>query len=112
LAFAIPINQARRVAQDIINLGKARRTVIGAEIDTAYQGLGARLSSVEASGPAAAAGLRAGDVIVKIGTGVVEESTDLIALVRKYSPGATVPVDYTRDGSHQTVRVTLTADAK
>ena len=112
LAFAIPINQARRVAQDIINLGKARRTVIGAQIDTGNQGGGARLTSVEAGGPAAAAGLRVGDVVTKVGAGVIEEPADLIALIRKYPPGATVAVAYTRDGSRQTVRVTLAADAK
>ena len=45
LAFAIPINQAKRVAQDIIDTGKARRTVIGAQVDgaTAAPGGGARL---------------------------------------------------------------------
>jgi putative serine protease PepD len=103
LAFSIPINQAKRVAQDIIDTGKARRTVIGAEIDSSYQDGGARLSSVAAGGPAA---------VTKIGAGVVEESWDLIALVRKYPPGATIPVEYTRDGSHQTLRVTLMADGK
>jgi putative serine protease PepD len=114
LAFAVPINQAKRVAQDIIDTGKARRTVIGAQLDDAFNNAsgGARLASVEQGGPAANAGLRAGDVVLKVGNAVVDQSWDVIALVRKYAPGTVVGVDFTRDGSRQTVRVTLVADAK
>ncbi|MBT8227676.1 MAG: PDZ domain-containing protein [Dactylosporangium sp.] len=112
LAFAIPVNQAKRVAQDIINTGKAKRTVIGAQLDSSYHSGGAKLTSVASNGPAAAAGLRSGDTITKIGNGVVEEPWDLIALVRKYPPGATVSVEYTRDGGRQTLSVTLAADTK
>lgn len=112
IAFSIPINQARRVAQEIIETGKARRTVIGANLDTGYKGEGAKLSSVEQGGPAAAAGLRSGDIVVKVGAGVVEESWGLIALVRRYPPGAAVGIEFIRDGGHRTVQVTLTADAK
>ncbi|MET0426156.1 MAG: trypsin-like peptidase domain-containing protein, partial [Actinoplanes sp.] len=80
LAFAIPINQARRVAGDIIDHGKARRTVIGAEVATGGTSTtGARLRSVEPAGPAATAGLKAGDVVTKIDGHVLEDSTDLIA---------------------------------
>jgi len=114
LAFAVPINQAKRVAQDIIDTGKARRTVIGASLDEGFRSVtgGARLAGVEAGGPAAGAGLRAGDVVLKIGNAVVDEPWDVIALVRKYAPGAVVGVDFTRNGARQTVRVTLVADAK
>jgi putative serine protease PepD len=114
LAFAIPINQARRVAEDIIDTGKARRTVIGAEVSTggAATSSGARLRSVEPAGPAASAGLKAGDVITKLDGHVLEEGTDLIALVRKYAPGATVPVEYRRGTQQETASVTLAADAK
>ncbi|MGA5303565.1 S1C family serine protease [Nucisporomicrobium flavum] len=117
LAFAIPINQARRIAEDIIDTGKARRTVIGAEVSaggsTGSSGsTGARLRAVEPAGPAAAAGLKSGDVITKIDGHVLEDGTDLIALVRKYAPGATVSVEYRRGTSTQTASVTLAADAK
>ncbi|WP_460845957.1 S1C family serine protease [Phytohabitans suffuscus] len=114
LAFAIPINQAKRVAQDIIDTGKARRTVIGAQIDGNGRnpGGGARLSAVDAGGPAAAAGLRAGDVVTKLDGRPVEEGTDLIALVRKYAPGAVVTIEYRRGNSRETASVTLAADAK
>ncbi|MFI7597022.1 S1C family serine protease [Actinoplanes sp. NPDC049681] len=117
LAFAIPINQARRIAEDIIDTGKARRTVIGAEVSTggatgSSGGTGARLRSVQPAGPAAAAGLKSGDVITKINGHVLEDGTDLIALVRKYAPGSTVAVEYRRGASTQTASVTLAADAK
>jgi len=113
LAFAIPINQARRVAEDIIDTGRARRTVIGAEVSTGGTGsAGARLSSVNAAGPAAAAGLKAGDVLTKIDGHPLEDGTDLIALVRKYAPGATVAVEFRRGSKQESASVTLAADAK
>ena len=114
LAFAIPINQARRVATDIIDHGKARRTVIGADVEsptaTGASTGGARLRSVEPSGPAAAAGLKAGDVITKLDHHVLTGGTDLIALVRKYAPGTVVPIEYRRGSKTSTVSVTLVAD--
>jgi putative serine protease PepD len=113
LAFAIPINQAQRVAGDIIDTGKARRTVIGAEVSTGGAGSsGARLRAVEPGGPAAQAGLKAGDVVTKIDGHVLEEGTDLIALVRKYAPGATVAVEFRRGSAAENASVTLAADAK
>jgi putative serine protease PepD len=115
LAFAIPINQAQRVASDIIDTGRARRTVIGAEVTdngTGGSGTGARLRSVDAGGPAALAGLKAGDVLTQLNGHVLQDSTDLIALVRKYAPETVVTVQYRRGGRTGTASVTLAADAK
>jgi len=117
LAFAIPINQAMRVAREIIDHGKARRTVIGAEVTTTGStgstgSTGARLRSVQPAGPAATAGLKAGDVITKINGHLLEDGTDLIALVRKYAPESVVAVEYRRGKKIQTTSVTLAADAK
>jgi putative serine protease PepD len=114
LAFAIPINQVRRMAGDIIDHGKARRTVIGADVvdDSAATGTGgAKLRSVEPAGPAAAAGLKVGDVLTRLDGHVLDDSTDLIALVRKYAPGSTVAVTYVRGGSTANTSVTLVADS-
>ncbi|MEV6298051.1 trypsin-like peptidase domain-containing protein [Actinoplanes sp. NPDC051861] len=110
LAFAIPMNQAERVAKDIIDTGKPRRTVIGAEVVTGETAGGARLRSVESAGPAATAGLKSGDVVTKLDGHVVEEGTDLIALVRKYAPGSTVAVEYRRGTRASSASVTLAAD--
>lgn len=113
LAFAIPINQAKRVTQEIIDTGRARRTVFGAQVGGAGNGTGGvRLISVESAGPAAAAGLRAGDVVLKLDGRLLEEPGDLIALVRKYPPGAVVTVEYRRGSARQNASVTLAADAK
>ncbi|TNH23934.1 PDZ domain-containing protein [Micromonospora orduensis] len=114
LAFAIPINQAKRVTQDIIGTGKARRTVIGAQVGGpgAGAGSGVRLAAVEPSGPAAGAGLRVGDVILKLNGRPMTEPTDLIALVRKFAPGSVVTVEFRRGSDRQNTSVTLAADAK
>lgn len=115
IAFAIPINQAKRIAQEIIDSGSARRTVIGAQVGAVSGrggGPGARLTSVESDGPAADAGLRVGDVITKLGGHPVDGPSDLIALVRKYAPGSLVTVEYRRGNLRQTASVTLAADAK
>jgi putative serine protease PepD len=110
LAFAIPVNQARRVAEEIIATGKARRTVIGARLDPGYRGV--RLAQVDPAGPAAHAGLHDGDVILSLDGHALADPTELIALVRKYSPGTPVTVAYQRDSSRKNVTVTLAADAK
>jgi putative serine protease PepD len=113
LAFAIPINHARRIATDIINTGKARRTVMGVQVDATYQNPlgGARLATVEPAGPAAAAGLKAGDVVMAVNGKPIEESWDLTALVRKYAPGDVVEIQYLRGTASAKASVTLVADA-
>ncbi|MFU8870829.1 S1C family serine protease [Micromonospora sp. SL4-19] len=113
LAFAIPINQAKRVTQDIIGTGKARRTVIGAQVGgTGVTGGGVRLNAVEPSGPAAAAGLEAGDVVLRLDGHPMADPADLVAMVRKYAPGSVVTVEYRRGSTRQNASVTLAADAK
>jgi putative serine protease PepD len=111
LAFAIPINQAKRIATDIIDHGKARRTVIGADVSMGSTTAGARLQTVEPSGPAAAAGLKAGDVITKLDGHALEDGTDLVALVRSYAPGTVVAVQYRRGSSTANASITLAADS-
>jgi putative serine protease PepD len=114
LAFAIPVNQAKRIALDIIETGHSRRTVIGAKLRDTYSNPdgGVQLDSVEAGGPAARAGLKTSDVLMKIDGVPLDEPSDLIAVVRKYAPGDAVRVDYRRGSSAATVQVTLAADAK
>jgi putative serine protease PepD len=111
LGFSIPINEAKRIANDIIQTGKARRTVIGASLDPSYDSPsgGVRLSAVTANGPADKGGLKSGDVIMKFDGNLVTASTDLLAFIGKDAPGARVPVSYQRDGSTHTTTITLAA---
>ncbi|MGA8112791.1 MAG: trypsin-like peptidase domain-containing protein [Actinocatenispora sp.] len=112
LGFSIPINQAKRVADDIIATGKARRTVIGATIDTSFRGPngGVRLSKITSGGPADKAGLKSGDVITRYDHHLLAEPTDLIAFIRKDAPGSLASVEYEREGSKHSASVTLAAD--
>jgi putative serine protease PepD len=110
LAFAIPIDEARRVAEQIIDTGKVTHTVIGATAATAYDQNpdgGVPVGTVSPHGPADNAGIQPGDVIMSIGGSPLTTSGDLIALVRSYAPGAIVPVIYTRDGVSHTAEVKL-----
>lgn len=111
LAFAIPINQAKRIAQQIIDTGKSQRTVIGAELSNSYQNPngGVQVSSVSAGGPADHAGLAAGDILTRLNGRPLDQPADLIALVRKYAPGQAVTIAYQRGGAAHTVQVTLVA---
>jgi putative serine protease PepD len=70
-----------------------------------------KLANVTAGGPAEQAGLRAGDVILRLEDDPLEDPEDLVALVRKYPPGAVVSVKYQRSGADQSASVTLAADA-
>ncbi|MGK5555485.1 trypsin-like peptidase domain-containing protein [Actinomadura kijaniata] len=117
LGFAIPINHGRRVAQEIINTGRARRAQIGIGINTTYPGPGVKISDRETGGvppivkggPADKAGLKPGDVITKLGDRPVEDPADLSAQIRSRAPGDKLKVTYIRDGKETTVEVTLAA---
>ena len=109
IGFAIPINQAKRIAEQIIGTGRARTTIIGAEIALGgdQNTGGAPLTSVVARGPAEKAGLKAGDVVIKFADRPIEDGVALIALVRKQAPGTKVGVTYRRSGQTVTSTVTL-----
>jgi putative serine protease PepD len=107
LGFAIPIDQAKRIAQELIDTGKATHPQLGVQVTDATTGNGALLRSVTSGGPADKAGLKAGDVVTSVDGKAVDSAEDLIAHVRSSAPGATVKVTYTRDGTSTTVDVTL-----
>ncbi|WP_052174078.1 S1C family serine protease [Embleya scabrispora] len=117
LGFAIPINQARRVAQQLIETGKASHPVIGVSLDVAYQGDGARIASsdvkgtppIRAGGPAERAGLKPGDVIKAIDGRKVHDANELIVAIRSKAPGAVIKLTIERDGTERTVDMTLEA---
>jgi putative serine protease PepD len=107
LGFAIPIDQAKRIAQELIAKGTATHPQLGVQVTDATTGDGAVLRTVTPGGPADKAGLKAGDVVTAVNGLAVDNADDLIAHVRSQAPGATVKVTYIRDGKTATVDVTL-----
>ncbi|MGH3276630.1 MAG: S1C family serine protease [Streptosporangiaceae bacterium] len=117
LGFAIPINEVRRVATEIIRSGHATHAVIGAALNLRFSGAGAQIADLAGSpalagsshasrprlpvapgGPAAQAGLRAGDVIVAFAGQLIPSPQALLDVIRAQAPGARVPLTYLQDG--------------
>ncbi|MEW1660000.1 trypsin-like peptidase domain-containing protein [Streptomyces sp. NPDC093707] len=115
LGFAIPINQAKRVAEELINTGKATHPVLGVTLEMEYAGDGARIgaggkggpSPVLPGGPGAKAGLRPGDVITKVDGVAVHSGEELIIKVRSHRPGDVLTLTVQRGGGERPVRLTL-----
>lgn len=107
LGFAIPINQAKRIAEEIMNTGTSKVPVMGIGLDTRYTGSGARVGSVKSGEGAAGAGIKAGDIITKIDGKNVADATELIVAIRSHAPGDAVKVVLQ---SGKTLSVTLGAD--
>ncbi|WP_277682260.1 S1C family serine protease [Saccharomonospora azurea] len=103
IGFAIPIDQARRTADEIIENGHATQTYIGATVGDAPQG-GARIGDVQAGSPAEKAGLESNDVIVKMGERRIDDANTLVAAIRTRAPGEKVTFTLADDS---TVDVTL-----
>ncbi|MFD4275156.1 trypsin-like peptidase domain-containing protein [Streptomyces cyaneofuscatus] len=115
LGFAIPINQAKNVAEQLIKTGKPVYPVIGATVSMEEKTGGAEISpegagntpSVTPNGPAAKAGLKAGDVITKFNDTVIDSGPTLIGEIWTRKPGEKVTLTYERDGKTATAEVTL-----
>jgi serine protease Do len=117
VSFAIPIDVAMNVKDQLQKHGKVTRGRIGVAIQPVNQKLaqsfglpktaGALVSSVEDKGPAAKAGLRAGDVILSWNGTAVDESASLPALVAETVPGKSAPARVWREGKEITVNVTV-----
>jgi len=112
VGFAIPIDQAKRIAQEIIDTGKATHAVLGASVRDASTGSsqissGAKLADIQSGSGAEAAGLQSGDVVTKVASQSVESADALVAAIRASQPGGTVEITYTRGSDTETVRVTL-----
>ncbi|GAA3300870.1 hypothetical protein GCM10020295_42710 [Streptomyces cinereospinus] len=115
LGFAIPINQAEYVAQELIKTGKPVYARIGASVSLEDSTGGAKITDtgaggsdpVEAGGPADQAGLRPGDVITKLDDTVIDSGPTLIGEIWTHKPGDKVEITYERDGRTNTVDVTL-----
>ncbi|MFI7126337.1 trypsin-like peptidase domain-containing protein [Nonomuraea sp. NPDC050153] len=118
LGFAIPVNQTRRVAEELITTGKAKRPRIGIVLDKDYKGQGVKIASspsggrqpVDANGPADKAGLKAGDVILEMDGLTLQDGNELIALIRSKAPGAKITIKYQRAGQDRTATLTVVAE--
>ncbi|MGJ3507466.1 S1C family serine protease [Enemella sp. A6] len=107
VGFAIPINQAITIANELKANGKAQYPVIGAQVRDTPDESGAELIEITGGGPAAAAGLRAGDKVVAVAGRAVYDSTELIVQIRTHRPGEKISIDYIRGGKEASVDVTL-----
>jgi putative serine protease PepD len=113
LGFAIPINQARKTANQLIKNGKATYPVIGVAIDMNYAGGGALIaktgSPILPGGPAAKAGLRAGDLITAIDGKKISAPEELIVEIRTHNVGDEVTITYIRGTKTNTAKLILIA---
>lgn len=113
LGFAIPINQARKTAEQLIKTGKATYPVVGISVDMQYAGDGAKIAdtanAIVPGGPAAKAGLRAGDLITKFNGRTITTPEELIVSIRSQNVGDKVEIEYIRSGKTLKAILTLTA---
>ncbi|MEU3415689.1 trypsin-like peptidase domain-containing protein [Streptomyces sp. NPDC006658] len=115
LGFAIPINQAKYVAQQLIKTGKPVYAKIGASVSLEESSDGAKITeqgtsgaaAVESGGPADKAGLKPGDVITKLDDHVIDSGPTLIGEIWTHKPGDKVTITYKRGGREHTVDLTL-----
>ena len=108
LGFAIPIDTAKRIADEIVRTGKAVTPIIGVKLDNQYNGKGARVGDVTTGGPAEAAGIEPGDVIIAVDGQQAVDSTQAIVLIRSHAAGDIVKLTIDRNGQSLTIPVTLT----
>ncbi len=119
LSFAVPINTAMHIAKQLRETGTVERGYLGVTVQPVDRGLaesfglertvGALVADVVPEGPAASAGLRAGDVILEFNGQPVDESSDLPPLVGRTPVGEEAEVLVMREGERQTVSVTVGA---
>lgn len=117
ISFAIPIDEATRVSDQLRATGRVSRGRIGVQIDQVNKevaeslGLlkaqGALVRGVEAGAPAALAGVEAGDVILKFGSNTIEKSSDLPRFVGNTKPGSKSTLSVFRRGAVKELTVTV-----
>jgi putative serine protease PepD len=113
VGFAIPINQAKTIANELITTGKALHPLLGVSLEDKTSGGvdQAVVHTVTAGGPAAKAGIKDNDVITAIDGAQTEGTDAVIAAIRAHQPGQQVSVTLLRGGATQTVTATLTTES-
>jgi putative serine protease PepD len=108
LGFAIPVDQAKRIADELISTGRASHGSIGAQVGDDPSDSGARIVAVTPGGPAAAAGLPAGALVSRLDDRVIGSANALVAGVRSRAPGDRVTLTYVDpSGATKTAEVVL-----
>lgn len=108
LGFAIPADQAKRIADELVSTGTATHASLGVQLGDDPSAHGAAVAEVVADGPAAAAGLPSGVVVTKVDDHAIDSADALVAAVRSKAPGDNVMLTFVdASGASQTVRVTL-----
>ncbi len=117
VGFAIPSDQARKTAEQLIATGRATHPVIGVLLDTSYEGEGVKIATgsrngsppITKGGPADKAGLKPGDVIVKFAGRPVAGPDEFVVAIRAKSVGEEVELTVRRGSSERSVKMTLQA---
>lgn len=108
LGFAIPVDQAKRIADQLISTGTVQHASLGVKLAANNSAQGAAVAGVVADGPAAAAGLDKGAVITKVDNQPIDGPEALVAAIRSKAPGDSVTVTYADpSGAERSVQVTL-----
>ncbi|MDA0632571.1 trypsin-like peptidase domain-containing protein [Nonomuraea sp. MCN248] len=108
LGFAIPINTAKHVSEQLISTGKVTHAFLGVSVTDATGDVpGALVRQITAGSPAEKAGLRPADLITKIDGKILDSGDDVVGQIRGFKPGQQVQITYMRDGKENTVTATL-----
>ena len=108
LGFAIPSDQAKRIADELVSTGTATHASLGVQLGNEANANGAAVAAVVADGPAAAAGLPDGVLVTKVDDHAIDSADALVAAVRSKAPGDNVTLTYVdASGASKTVQVTL-----
>ena len=109
LGFAIPVDQAKRIADELVSTGTASHASLGVQVSNDRTTHGAKIVDVTQGGPAATAGLPSGVVVTKVDDQTITSSDALVAAVRSKAPGDKVSLTYVdaSGGNPQTLEVTL-----
>ena len=117
IGFAIPANEAKSIASQLISSGKAEHAFLGVSLgdgtasDGTSQRAGAQITAISANTPAADAGLQKGDVVVAVDSQRVDSALSLVASIRERAVGDKVTLTVLRNGKQVNLTATLVAKA-